>query len=112
MDSPSHDIKIRVVDNGYVLDIQDRTLVFDDMTKLEEWITENLATPEIVDKIVIASKNPKANDQYWGSPAVLNRGVLTDYNSNSLTEEISDKKETPEHESMLRRIANNIKGII
>jgi hypothetical protein len=139
MEEPSHDIKIKVVDNGYVLGIQDRTLVFVDITKLDEWIKENLSTPEIANKTVVASKSVKADDQLifggtpynipahglspwitttgtgqitqsWSAPAGLHRGGQSDYNSNSPTEEISDKKGTPEHESMLRRIANNIEG--
>jgi len=146
MDTPPHDIKIKVVDNGYVLDIQDRTLVFDDMTKLDEWMKENLATPEIANKTVVASKSPKANDspifggipnnipaytpiqwitttgtgqmdQSWSAPAGLDRGISTiettqSNNTDSFIQKIEDMKGTPEHECMLRRIANKIKGII
>jgi len=41
-----HDVYIEVVDNGYLICIGPRASVFTDMESVENWIRENLNTPE------------------------------------------------------------------
>jgi len=135
MDSPSHGIKIKVVDNGYTIDIGPRTIIFGDINKLNEWISENFNTPEVARESIRISKGltktqerlldltkwPTYNapniavdntgtplyDYYTTTNTTTNNGINTMSNVSSVIEE---KKGTPEYESMLRRIANKFRG--
>jgi len=58
-----HDVEIEVVDNGFLVNMGDNTLVFSDLESLDKWLTENFKSLESAKKLLRKSKDMTKQQQ-------------------------------------------------
>jgi len=107
------DIEIEVVDNGFTAKVGDKTFVFEDLSKLDDWIKENFGTPKKakktikdikgidkpnmidkwtdIDKFVNPIIQPNIQPQWTTTSSTVNDGELLTYEH--ITGNIQEKME-------------------